>query len=124
MNLSDDPVRHLLKSIETGAYPYYLLSHSPSSVVKGSDYDHLYATQYDQWRDQLRSVYLLYCELYGGESSQRITEHSRVSEGVYCTAFSDGRMIYVNYGTDPVEIDGVVVGGLDYLLLRGEESGL
>lgn len=124
VNLSDDPVRHLLKSIETGAYPYYLLSHSPSSAVKGSDYDHLYATQYDQWRDQLRSVYLLYCELYGGESSQRITEHSRVSEGVYCTAFSDGRMIYVNYGTDPVEIDGVVVGGLDYLLLRGEESGL
>lgn len=123
LNISDNMTKQILKSIEVGAYPQFRLFYREPSVVKGTDYAYLYSCYYRDW---LTSAAEIYQELEGVLSKvvdQRIIDHVRLADNVYQTVFENGVSVVVNYGSDKVEIDGLEVDGVSYIVIEEGQSG-
>lgn len=121
INLADDPMTMMLKCLETGSYPYFLLFASDGVAVKNTDFDHLFAAGADLWATRAAGVYAEVDRVLGRVQDDSIADHRRLSEGVYKTTFESGLSIVVNYNRRAVSVDGLVVDGKGWLLL---EEGL
>ncbi|MFP4015568.1 MAG: DUF5696 domain-containing protein [Halanaerobiales bacterium] len=110
----------LLKYIETGSVPYYQGAFKDSSVVKGTDFDHMYSLNYQLWFDDAISLYHDLDDMLSETINQRIIDHQRLAENVYKTVYSNGCSVIVNYNSFTVNIEGTRVNGEDYIVIQGE----
>ena len=54
--------------------------------------------------------------------TQAIVDHRQLAENVFMTGYEDGSRVYVNYRDEPyVTDDGIEIGPLDFVLVRGGE---
>ena len=113
--------KNILRSLETGASPYYLWTYSPSSLLKETDYDHFYSSYYADWLDEAGKVYQEINRVLQELQDQRIIDHQRLQEQVYQTTYEDGTAIIVNYNQEPVRINGLQIKEEDYLIIREGE---
>lgn len=122
-NLSDLAGRAwLLKTLETGCVPYFVVSYSPSSDMKNTEFDHFYATTYESVRNEILETYSKIAQISGDLWSKAIVDHEVIVPEVFGTTYEDGTTIIVNYSVDPVEVNGVVVPAEDYLVIAGGGS--
>ena len=49
--------------------------------------------------------------------SLRMTDHSIVQDGVYLIEYSDGSMVYVNYNEKDVEVNDILIGAEDFVVI-------
>ena len=120
INLANMSRLHCLKLIETGAIPYYRWSYGDSSIVKKSDFDDQFSIYYKDHLDEAIEFYESYSSVMSGLKSQRITGHRQLAFRVYETVYENGDRIIVNYNQDQVEVDGYIIPGEDYRLIKGE----
>lgn len=122
-NLRNDPRREFLKMIEYGAIPTFELTYRDSSLLKETAYSTLFSSEYTKWIDQVVYEYQVACVEMGYLKTMRITEHRQVAQNVFMTGYEDGSRVYVNYRTEPfVTEDGIEIGPLDFVLVRGGEQ--
>lgn len=118
-NLSSRLQTYLLKLLETGAVPYYLLAYSESEAVKASRFDDLYAINYLDHSDEIMKVYAEVVNVLGPVWNDRITSHESLAVNVYKTTYESGMSVIVNYNSKPVEVMGVEVPAFGYHVLEG-----
>lgn len=111
--------RHLLKTIETGCVPYFVVTYRPSSDMKNTQFDYLYATTYHSIRDEILSFYKEILQISGNLWSKEIMRHEVIMPQVHRTVYEDGTSVIVNYRMTPVEVDGVLIDAEDYLVIAG-----
>lgn len=123
VNLSDEQDMHtqLLSSIELGSAPYFSWSYEPSSKLKFTHFDSMYATSYKDWYDQAVSMYKEVNEVLAPVQRAQIVNHIRHQEGVVEVQYSNGISIYVNYTGKDVSVQGTAVGAGQYVI-EGEPS--
>ncbi|WP_188993772.1 DUF5696 domain-containing protein [Paenibacillus nasutitermitis] len=119
-NLSGNYVQSYLKGIEYGAEPSFLITYAPSQeLMKSRSLNIFYSTNYKDWTEEMVSLYQRYNEALGGVRDQFIVNHRMLTEGVYETAYSNGRRIIVNYNDTPYSGDGVSVKANDFTAAGG-----
>lgn len=119
-NLSDiTGEQYLLRMLETGCAPYFVVTYSPSSDMKNTRHDYLYATTFAGIRDNILGLYNEVAGISGNLWSQKIIDHEVVMPEVFRTTYEDGTTIIVNYRATPVEVNGVSVLAEDYLVIAG-----
>jgi len=125
VNLAQNVEDSLLKAVETGACPYYLLTYEDSSILKDSSFNFLYSTNFRYWLSHAVDGYVRINEELKDVYHQRIVGHQQLAESVYVTVYENGHEVYVNYGQDSVEIGpGLTVPPKDFLVVRrGEADG-
>lgn len=118
VNLSDEQDLHyqLLRSIELGAAPYFSWSYEPSSELKYTHFDSMYATYYKDWYDQAVSLYKEMNNVLSPVQHAQILNHIRHQEGVVEVQYSNGISIYVNYTDKEVSVQGTAVGAGQYAI--------
>ncbi|WP_042197766.1 DUF5696 domain-containing protein [Paenibacillus camerounensis] len=123
VNLSDEQDMHtqLLRSVELGSAPYFSWSYEPSSKLKFTHFDSMYATSYEDWYDQAVSMYKEVNEVLSPVQHAQIVNHTRHQEGVVEVQYSNGISIYVNYTGKDVSVRGTAVGAGQYVI-EGEAS--
>ncbi|MDF9844494.1 MULTISPECIES: DUF5696 domain-containing protein [unclassified Paenibacillus] len=123
VNLSDEQDMHtqLLHSIELGSAPYFSWSYEPSSKLKFTHFDSMYATSYLDWYEQAVSMYKEVNEVLSPVQHAQIVNHTRHQEGVVEVQYSNGISIYVNYTGKDVSVQGIAVGAGQYVI-EGEPS--
>lgn len=119
LNMAQDMDYALLRTIETGASPYYLWSYVPSSQVKHTDYDYLYAIGYENWLKDAVEFYRRADAILRDVHGQRIVGHEILAEGFHKTTYENGTQILVNYNPVPMEYVGTWVEGKGYAMLEG-----
>lgn len=97
-NLADrqGPV-NILKMLETGALPYFVVSGTRSSVVKDTDFNHLYSIYYQDLADDIVELYDEVKDILDRIWGQRIMDHKALRADVYQTVYEDGTTVFVNY---------------------------
>lgn len=104
----------LLREIEYGAVPRYILVHDdPEMLWKAGVYDY-YNGVYTRWLDDIREEYHLVHDRLGDTWRVEMQRHDKLAEGVYKTTYVDGTSIYVNYNDTRYCGDGVVVEPKDF----------
>ena len=120
LNLSDSYEISLLKCVESGAGLHFKWISEDNSVLKDTEYEDLYAINYEALKDRAVNDYLRVNEAMKGLKNQEIISHEEVKDNVVKVSYEDGTKVYVNY-TDEVYKDGsITVKPMDYYV--GKEN--
>ncbi len=99
----------LLRCVEYGACPHFEWNYEPLTE-DGSD-----KFYYDNTINEAAEFYSLANEALNDLRDARMTDHYEVSDGIFCTEYDTGAMIYVNYTDSAYETRGVVVDARSFL---------
>lgn len=109
----------LLRALEYGSAPSYMLVYRDPSICKDTEYDYLMSTYYADWIAEAIRFYHEVNEVVGNCHGQVIVNHEEVQQGVYRTTYEDGTAVFVNYNDVPVDIDGMVIEAVSYKSVKG-----
>ncbi len=113
INASVNYEETLLRCIEYGACPYYSWNYTP--VMDDADKDIYY---WDNSINEAVELYTTVNEVLGDLRGARITDHYEVDDGVFCTEYDNGAMIYVNYTSSDYQTLGAVVNARSYIRIN------
>jgi hypothetical protein len=99
-----DPELALLKNVEYGAAPAFMLAHDDLAELKDTSYAVFYSIDYEAWHNLMVSMYHRYAQVYRGLANIPMERHDRLAEGIYMTTFTNGVQILVNYNTHTSEL--------------------
>ena len=100
----------LLKYIEYGACPHFEWSYEPvSGNAKGDIY------YYDNTINTAAEYYSEADDILNDLRDARMTDHYEVKDGIFCTEYDTGSLVYVNYTDSDFETLGVTVEARSFL---------
>ena len=120
INFSADVDLAILKTIETGACPYFLGFSRDGSFLKHTSFNYLYTGQTGFWFEDAIGLYHELNTTLKDFRGQVIVDHTKLSDNVYQTFYPTGSVI-VNYNPYPVVIGSVRIEPRGYLVVRGED---
>lgn len=118
-NLADDYETAVLKSVESGAGLNFKWIYADNSVVKETDFDYLYSVNYGAWIDRAVETYQRVNGEMGYLSGAEMVSHEIVRKDVIKVTYADGSVVYVNYTSEAVTVDGIQVGARDFAVRKG-----
>ena len=107
INLSDDPTKAILKSVEYGAVPHY------EWYFASFGEDDVY--HYSNSLSQARLVYENMKAMFSDLQDQRIVSHEEIKKNVMLTTYSSGSEIYVNYNNKAVSVAGITLDPMGFM---------
>jgi len=119
MNGLYDPVGQRLKMIEYGYAPYYELTWENSNMIRNTDYNHLYSSEFSSWREDAVESYEIFCSALSGVWNEYMMKHEMLTRDVAAVTWSNGTVIYINYASEPWEQDGVRVEARSFTVVEG-----
>lgn len=112
--------KFFLQMIEQGAFPSFVLTwESPVRLINTNAND-LFSTQYEQYRDMILEWYAEMEPVYRQFKGASIEQH-QTSGKVTKVTWSNGVVVYLNYGTTNQSVDGYTLEGLSYKVVNGHE---
>ena len=107
INASEDMTKAFLKSVEYGCLPNVSWYCSPYSDELDTKY------YYDSNINDVVALYVKANSALADIRDARMTAHSFVQDGVYCTEYNNSIKVYVNYTDAPVTINGITINAND-----------
>ena len=106
-NFHADRTKEMLKMIEYGEYPSWLLTWEDSLELFDTPSSWIYTSEYGIWKDEILNEYESVRSALAPVRSAKITEHQMISDDVAKVVYDNGVEIIVNYA-DTAYIDGNV----------------
>jgi hypothetical protein len=116
MNFSSDIQGDVLRQIDYGIYPSYMLTHEVTAKILNTVSNWIYTSSYSQWSEEIKKTYQWENSLLAAVYGQEIVSREVLAEGVVATTYSNGKQIIVNYNSEPFTAGGIVVQGKDAVL--------
>lgn len=109
INLEVNMRETMLKYIEYGACPHFAWNYEPTTDSPETDMYY-----YDNTINDAAEFYAASNAALYDLRDARMTDHYEVADGIFCTEYDTGAMIYVNYTDEDFSILGVVVEANDF----------
>lgn len=122
MNRSANQETYLLKNIEYGATPSFLLTSEAPSLLQDTDSAHLYSTQYTQWKASIADYYQQMAQVSSAVGDSTIVAHDILYPDLVKVTYSNGCVIYINYGNTAESVEGLIVDSRSFLIHQEEEG--
>lgn len=116
-NLASNPADMTLKCMEYGAYPLYSLVGQNMDELISSRTDKLYSADYRDWVPYMGLQYGQVNEVLRGVQTSAVTGHEILGD-VRKVSYENGSIVYVNYGAEDAEADGVRIPAEGYALVQ------
>lgn len=118
-NMAADYQTEKLKWIEYGSEPYFVLTYESSERLKDTYVTEAFATEYTAQLERIKDC----IEEFKGElnftATRTMTDHRKLDEDLVRVTYSDGHIIYINYGDTERTVEGVTVKAKDYTVAKG-----
>jgi hypothetical protein len=99
----------LLKTIDYGLYPSYLLTEASAYLLQDTELGQIYSSSYSTWKDQIITDMADVTEALGSVYDQRIVNREVLATGIYVSTYANQTKVYVNYtNQDYLSVDGVI----------------
>lgn len=111
LNLAGDYNYHLLKTIECGASPYFVVAYNNTSELKKhtvTEVAQYYSVRYAIWLDDIKAAYNEINNALSDVQKAVIKKHDILSDDgkVVKVVYSNGITFYMNYGENVYTVDG------------------
>lgn len=103
-----------MKWLEYGSSPIFELTSESSELLKDTAYTELFSSENSRWRETILSINQEFTAL-GDALEGFIVKHERQGELVTVT-YDNGTVIWLNYSSKAVEINGRQVPAADYVI--------
>lgn len=107
-----------LKAIEFGCIPHYKLTSEDTLRLKGTEYNTLFSSKFDDWKEEMIAVYKEFQHGLGDTAGEYITKHERLDTDLVRVRYSNGKTIYINYSEEDVKYQSYTVKAMDYLVVE------
>ncbi|MFC0470750.1 DUF5696 domain-containing protein [Halalkalibacter kiskunsagensis] len=116
-NLSNysDVRQYVLRNLEYGSNVYFTWIYEPNYKVKDTNFNHLYAVNYELWIDQATEIYHELNDILSKVNNEPILLHEKLDEGVYKTVYNNGMFVIVNYNRHSMTVEGKTVEAQGYI---------
>lgn len=114
INMAGDYEYTLLKTIENGANPYFVIAYENIPELKINGYSEYYAVEYGVWKDTIIEEYKKLNEVLSPLQNQLITGHQIIAERVVKVTYENGTEIYLNYNNFAVTADTLEIPAMSY----------
>lgn len=116
VNFYDDIDREdlTLNLIEYGASPHYMFTNESANEMKYTGLHKYYSTKYDIWKEEAIQMYRDVNEALSKVSGETMIDYEIIKDGVKKVTYSNGIVLYINYLTEDVDVDGITVPAKDY----------
>lgn len=111
----------VLKMVEFGAYPAYIVAEAESHKLEKTPLENMFSVNFGDWEEHIAGTYAYVSRALLAVEGKEITEHRMVAEGVARVSYSGNISIYVNYNNTDAATDGVVVPAGGYLVKGGSQ---
>lgn len=105
INESGNTREMLLKTVEYGVSPTFVLMTAQRDALQDTDYQKYFSLCWGDWKQTIEDV-LRELEALEGVLGQRIVSHENLGGGVYSATYANGATVYVNYGHEDAIVDG------------------
>lgn len=119
VNLRNDPKTEILRQIEWGMQPAYMLTSQPTADLIRTGFNRLYSGQASEWLEPAANEYKQMRDEFGYLSGKFITNHEILASRVNRVTYEDGSQVTVNYNPAPYEGPGGRVDAFGYTLRKG-----
>ena len=111
LNFSSNIDLDVLKCIEYGVNPSYLITEKQSYLLSDTLSNNYYATYYGNLSSMIKGQYMYINNVLKEVNGASIDDRIIVCEGVSVVKYSNGKEIVVNYTNDSYTYNGVLVSG-------------
>jgi hypothetical protein len=115
INFYASPTDQLLRLVDFGAFPSYILTSQQSRALKYTNSNTLFATMYGDWNDSIIDNYHKLEEAFCKIGNATVTDREVLSEGVVLVTYSNGVEIIINYTEEQYEFTNAnsfsIIGG-------------
>ena len=122
LNFSENAKTSFLRCVEYGASPAYEWTYSDTYADKKnkSDEDNTdtFGVYYENWIASASEFYERADAALKDLQTSRMTSHSEIMGGVFCTEYDTGAKIYVNYTESDVTVSGITVPAGDFIRIN------
>lgn len=122
LNFTDDIESMVLKSVESGAGLNFKWIYESNSLLKDTEYDDLYSVNYEAWINKAIDYYNELNQKIGYLQNVRIVTHEKLEANLVKVTYEDGSEVYINYGQDDLEIEGIQVKARSFEVKRGDNK--
>jgi hypothetical protein len=119
LNFSSDIKMDLLRHIDFGVYPSFIVTHEPTARFLKTNSNWIYTSAYEQWGQEVKDTYVWMNALLAPVIGEEITSREVLQPGVVATTYANGKQILVNYTDKTVLIEGTTVNALDAAIREG-----
>ena len=119
INLSGESKADILRIIESGAAPRFLITSETDVNADLKEYNFLYSSRYDANSENIKQIYNKLNNAVGDLYGKRILNHEQIERNVFKTVYETGEWVVVNHNLYPVNIEGRNIEA--YGFLKGSE---
>ncbi len=127
MNLDGDYKYSILKAVENGASPYFILSYTSdefdntSELKNYPEFRKYYSIKYNIWKNDLVETYNTLNDALSNVKYSTISSHEYIDERVVKVTYSNGVSFILNYNDEPYEYNGTTIEKLSFINEKGED---
>ena len=122
LNFSENAKTSFLRCVEYGASPAYEWTYSDTYADKKNKSDEdstdTVGVYYENWIASASELYERADAALKDLQTARMTSHSEIMSGVFCTEYDTGAKIYVNYTESDVTVSGITVPAGDFIRIN------
>lgn len=119
MNLGFYSDYTILKAIEYGAYPAFIVADAESYELADTPLENMFSVNYGDWSGNMEDTYRKISQVLNTVQGAGITSHSMVAVGVASVEYDNGVTVLVNYNSEDVLCGGETVPALGCLVKGG-----
>ncbi|QLY39539.1 hypothetical protein HF295_01145 [Hujiaoplasma nucleasis] len=121
LNFNSLGKEELLKLIDFNIYPSFILTKERPSLLKGTDIEYIYSSQFEVWESSIISEYDFINGALSHVQGEMIVSRRVPSLGVVVVEYSNGVEIIINYTQNDIDYEGLTIQSLNYGL-RGVQN--
>ena len=118
VNQQENRTAAYLQALETGAWIHYELAEE-TAYLQSTALEKLYGAKWSLVSELIHQELMQYEQALSSVVGSTIISHTSLSETVKQTCYENGCTVTVNYGQEPVTVDGVTIQAQSYILERG-----
>ena len=116
INLKENIRYELLKCLESGTVPTFLLSYANTSALKGTEYTAYFSVDYEILKKDILESYKYVENVFSKTGGAVLTGHKIIASNVTVSTYDNGISVYVNKSENDFISEGVVIPAMDYVI--------
>lgn len=118
LNFASDETTTLLRLVEYGVFPSYILTGANTYELKLTNSSNVYISEYDVMQDRMALYYDMIEAGVAVSINNEMIDHTFIDEGIVMTSYQDGTKIIINYTNTPYVYQSTTVQGSSYEVIQ------
>ena len=119
-NFNSSSTVQLLKMIDFGIAPSYLLTYESAYQLQSSELQQIYSSSFPTWKDKIVMDYSFLSEGLEVQKNSYVVDRTYLDSGVYEILYDDGTSIIINYTNSNYDYSGTIISALNYKVVRAD----